>query len=96
MSDRDFLRTIYQICAERGILVFHSGDSRTDMGKGYPDLTLIGRNGAMWAELKGSMGSLTTEQVLWKYRIIAAGGKWELWRPADLDSGHIEQVLSLL
>lgn len=95
MTEAELLAAVRELCDRHGILCFHVYDSRKTAGTGYPDCTLVGQS-LMWAELKSATGNPRTEQLIWKYRIIAAGGRWELWRPADLESGHIERVLSLL
>ena len=84
---------IVKIAIDYGDLIFHSSDSRRDIGPGFPDLTIAGRHRVLFAELKSATGNLSTEQTNWKYRLIAAGMYWVLWKPRDLANGHIEAVL---
>ena len=73
--------------------VFHSGDSRRDIGKGYPDLTILGRHCVAFVELKVGANELSTEQRTWRYKLLAANQNYYLWYPKDLIFGDIEAVL---
>jgi hypothetical protein len=50
---------------------------------GLPDLVIVGARGCLWRELKSPRGQLLPEQVLWQYRLIAAGENYGIWRPRD-------------
>ncbi len=78
-------------------MVFHDADSRKN-AKGFPDLVLVGRacDGVAFVELKSQFGTMEREQTIWRYRIQATGHRHEIWRPSDLESGHIETVLTNL
>jgi hypothetical protein len=82
MTEAVLLRLVVAAAVRRGILVFHSGDSVRDIGPGFPDLCLVSRR-LLFAELKSATGSLSPDQVTWKYRLLAAGHRWVLWRPVD-------------
>lgn len=86
------LREILSLCHEHGVLVHHCYNSRLCIGDGYPDLILIGKHSILFTELKTEGGNLTSSQTTWRYRITAAGGKWVIWRPSDLD--HAESIIA--
>lgn len=71
---------------------FHSGDPRRDTQPGFPDLVIVGRH-VLWRELKMPYKRLTAAQVIWKYRLLAAGADWGIWYPDDLESGTIDEQL---
>jgi len=70
-------------CRRMGLLVFHARDSRRSAGPGYPDLTIAGPGGVLWAELKSAGGTTSPEQDLWGWTLRQSGQQWRLWRPAD-------------
>ena len=59
-------------------------------GAGWPDLVLV-RDRIVYAELKRAGAGLDPDQRAWRDRLIAAGGEWYLWRPADRPA--IERIL---
>jgi hypothetical protein len=72
----------------------HFPDSRRQHGlPGVPDLIILGRGGVLWRECKSQWASLRSDQVTWKYALVAGGADWAIWRPADLASGLIEAEL---
>lgn len=93
MSEDEFLAEVIGIARSLGLTVFHSGDSRRDTGKGYPDLTVVGRQCVAFIELKVGANELSTEQRQWRYKLLAANQSYYLWRPNDLIFGDIEAVL---
>lgn len=95
MSEADLLRAVLQLCAKHNVLVFHDRDSRRN-ASGLPDLVLVGQNDAAFAELKTEHGQLRSDQTRWRYRLLAAGQTYYLWRPSDLASGEIETTLATL
>lgn len=96
MSEDALLAEVLKICAKHGALAFHSVESKRDIGKGYPDLTIVGRGGVLFAELKTESGHRSPMQTVWHYRLIAAGQRSVLWRPGDLESGRVESILRSL
>lgn len=55
------------------------------LGKGWPDLTLVGRGRRIYAELKRELGKTTPEQEAVHQWIRENGGEVYVWRPSDLD-----------
>ena len=72
-----------------------SGHWRTPVaadGKGFPDLVLV-RDRVMFVEMKSHSGSLSEEQVDWNGALVTGAAEAYIWRPADWESGLIEEVL---
>lgn len=83
MTEDELLSAVTGCAAGLGVSAFHVPDSRRVVtGRGFPDLVLVGRR-CLFAELKSADGELSPDQVRWKYKLIAAGQRWVLWRPAD-------------
>ena len=99
-SARDLAQQIHdelvgKIAAEArslGELVYFTRDSRR-APPGYPDLTIAGRRGVLWAEVKSERGKMQPRQQDWRYMLQASGQQWRLWRPADWTSGQIHADL---
>jgi hypothetical protein len=96
MTEKELQRLVMEICEEMDLTVFHSFDSRRDTGVGYPDLTILGPGGIIFAELKSDSGHLTTAQTLWRNKFLYAGLDWYLWRPLELHRGEIRAILMSL
>lgn len=94
MTEAELQAEVIRLAAEHGVLVFHSTDSRRDIGRGFPDLVLVGSRNVMFVELKTTVGHTTPEQTTWRWKLLAAGAYWALWRPKDLP--HIPSVLANL
>lgn len=93
MTEAELQDRILGLAGSLGLLSFHSTDSRRDIGKGFPDLVIVGPRGVLFAEEKDGGGQLKPDQVTWKYRLLAGGARWVLWRPRDWDTGRIEAEL---
>ena len=85
MHEAELQAKIITLCAELRLLVFHSTDSRRALGRGFPDLTIIGKTRGLFAEVKDDWGQLSPEQTQWRYSLQASGAEWRLWRPRDWD-----------
>lgn len=95
LSERDFQKLVIDLAQKLGYLVAHfrPGRNRRNQwatavqgdGKGYPDLTIVGRGQVLFVELKKQDGQPTPEQTRWLEAINAAGGRAFLWRPSDWD-----------
>jgi hypothetical protein len=78
------------------LATFHTRDSRRADGAGFPDRVIVGPGGVLWRELKREWSDLRPAQTTWKYRLIATGQDWGIWRPTDLKSGRIRRELLAL
>jgi hypothetical protein len=83
---------VIDMCRLFGVAWYHAYSSRRSVA-GWPDLALCGSRGFMLRELKAPNGRLTSEQQRWGLVLRAAGVSWDVWRPADLQSGRIEREL---
>jgi hypothetical protein len=92
MTECELLAEIVRLCDTYSLLCYHAYDSRKSVGRGFPDLVIIGAGGVVFAELKSARGRLTTSQRLWGYRLTASGQRFEVWRPRD----YPERVMSVL
>ena len=106
ITEGELQNTLVEACWANQRKVFHTGDSRKQvrgpdgyelvgdtLTRGYPDLTIGGREGVIWAELKSAKGRLDQEQVEWLDNLPAHQS--HVWQPSDLEeamqiiaSGH--------
>jgi hypothetical protein len=91
MTESDLDYAVRQLAALLGVKVYSVRNSKAGVvtSRGYPDLTLAGRNGVAWRELKSGRGQLTREQLEWGHALTEAGQDWAVWRPADLAASII-------
>jgi VRR-NUC domain len=61
-------------------------------GKGFPDLVLV-RERVMFVELKSEGNSLSPEQRRWIERLHGAAAEIYVWKPRDLESGLVDDLL---
>ena len=94
ISERDFQRSVTDLCDWLHLDWFHSLNSR-GMRPGWPDLVIIGTR-VIYRELKTEVGVLSAEQRRVGSRLTQAGTDWAVWRPRDLRSGLIERQLRQL
>jgi hypothetical protein len=92
MTEKQLQQSITDLCRLLGLYAYHTRDSRGSAA-GFPDLVIVGTS-ILHAELKTARGRLTVEQIAWKRAIVAAGGRWVLWRPDDWHSGEIRHALT--
>jgi hypothetical protein len=94
VSERDFQRTVTQLCDWLQLDWFHPLSSR-GMRPGWPDLVIIGDR-ILYRELKSESGVVSAEQRRVGSRLTRAGADWAVWRPRDLRSGVVERQLRQL
>jgi hypothetical protein len=95
VTETQFQNTVIAMCKLLGIAWYHPYFSRRSAA-GWPDLALCGANGFMLRELKTENGRLTRDQREWGDRLCKAGISWDVWRPADLESGRIQRELEAI
>ena len=83
------------LCKRLGVRWFHATVAQRSV-PGYPDLTLVGRQGVAFRELKSEDGVLRPEQREWRDALLMAGADWAIWRPSDYESGRVEKELRAL
>lgn len=100
MNEYAFTSMVIDLCRDNDLMVHHVTDSRYTQGSaGFPDLVIMGKYNILFAELKLEQGELSSGQKKWAYGLIALAGdpspvNYEIWTPADLESGKIARVLS--
>lgn len=93
--ERGLLNVVTGLALSKGLWYFHQPDSRRS-SRGLPDLIIAGWHGVLFRELKAVTGQLSHGQAVFGYRFKAAGLDWDVWRPADLESGRIERELAAI
>lgn len=94
MTEAELLERVRRLAADYHVALFHVHDARRSTGRGFPDLVLAGPSGHMFVELKNNRTSLTPDQRRWGSVLTAAGAKWTVWRPRDLDDCTIESMIA--
>jgi hypothetical protein len=92
MTEAELLKAVTKRCDDLGLYWYHNFDWRTGKMAGWPDMVIVG-HGMLFRELKSAGEPVKANQSDCGRRISAAGGNWAVWRPADLESGHIQREL---
>jgi hypothetical protein len=96
VKEAELQREVRLLAAEYGIHAVHLTDARTGIGtSGMPDWIFLGSR-LLWRELKSAGEDLRSSQTRWKHMLLAAMQDWDVWRPADLESGRIAQELQAI
>lgn len=104
-AEADFCGEVMGLAQRMGLLVHWCPDSRKCYGqKGFPDLTIVGPGGILFAECKMPDGQTTAEQDRWGWMLSQDRRRYrnrediryELWFPVHLENGTIEKVLDKL
>ena len=95
----ELLSEILRRCAGRYLWAVPHNPARFSQriaaSNGFPDVMIIGPGGVLYRELKTyASPDLLPGQMLWKYRLKAAGQNWDIWTPRDLDNGRIDNELA--
>jgi hypothetical protein len=107
VTEAELLAEVLELCRRYGLWWFHAYDSRrmvrgdTDAeriqaGKGWVDLVIVGRSGALFAELKSEQERRSRAQIHWADRLVKAGQTYRLWRPDDLTDKTIAKELEAI
>jgi hypothetical protein len=94
MTEAALQSAVVQLCKLYGLKCHHQRYS-IGSGAGWPDLTIAGRR-LLFRELKSATGKVTRAQGEWGDWLMAAGGDWAVWRPADLRSGRVQRELEAI
>lgn len=102
MTEKELQRKIVKLARLHEWRIAHFTATRTSSGvyltpqsgdKGFPDLVLLKPPRLIFVELKSARGWVNFEQATWLNSLEACGVEQYVWRPKDLDSGAIEDVL---
>ena len=102
MREQELQDAVAELAQTFGYMVAHSRPARTKDGwrtawsydgKGYFDLTMIGRGRVLFVEVKGTRGVVSPEQQRWHIQAREAGLNVFVWWPKDWLDGTIEKVL---
>lgn len=100
MSEAQFQRRVIRMAKRNGWLVFHPKRARLPNGvwvtafigdAGFPDLVLVRPPQVIFAELKGSSGTVSPQQERWLNALRGCPVEVYVWRPEELD--FIRRVL---
>lgn len=105
ITEGELQQAIIDLARVLGLLIYHPYDSRRSE-PGYPDLTIVGAQTIVYAELKSETGKLRPEQREWREAIERVAQRprksyhsaieYHLWRPAQWSDGTIEETLRRL
>ena len=93
MTERELQVEVERLAAKLGVLIHHCLDGRRCEGVGFPDVVACGLKGTIFRELKLEAAELGSQQRMWKWKLLASGADYGIWRPSDLRSGRIEKEL---
>lgn len=97
MTHKELQQLVQAECARLGHWCYASPIYRVYFPpQGWPDLVILGRDGALFAELKSADGRRTRSQVQVAMRLRQAGLQYRLWRPEHWDDGTIARELAAL
>lgn len=103
-AEHQFCRQAAALARGCGLLVHWCQDSRKCHGTpGFPDLTIAGPGGLIFAECKMPDSETSPYQDLWGHTIYTAAGgggrrrlMYRIWFPLDLENGTIATELDEL
>jgi hypothetical protein len=103
-TEHEWCRFLLAEAKRAGLLGYWHPDSRRAEGhRGYPDLTLLGDRGVLFAEVKMAGASTSADQDMWAWQLMSAieapgkGIRYTLWTmPWDWDSGLIQREMGEL
>lgn len=81
MTEQELMAEIRSAVYERGLIAYHTRDSRGSWSNGFPDLIIAGPGGVIFREVKSMRGRLTESQWTWGHRLLKAGANYDIWRP---------------
>ena len=92
MREASLQKAVTDLCDLLRLKWYHANLPVRDK-RGWPDLTIGGRHGTIFRELKKQDGTVTADQAEWGALFAIAGISWDVWRPSDLQSGRILREL---
>ena len=100
MSEDELDDVIREACRVRGLLAYHTHDSRRSE-PGFPDWVIVGPGGVLFRECKGydgrgRLGKWGPAQLQWHGGLVLAGANTGGWIPDDWCDGRIDRELEAL
>ena len=100
MSEDELDDLIREACRVRGLLAYHTHDSRRSE-PGFPDWVIVGPGGVLFRECKGydgrgRLGKYTADQAKWHAHLLFAGADSDYWYPEHWCCGFIDHELDAL
>lgn len=103
MTEKQLDTEIRELAGRLRLRYFRFDDKRR-IGRGWPDLVLIGPRGVLFRELKtrgqytpvARDDDLSADQRAVGRDLAAAGMDWAVWRPADLRDGRVGRELAAI
>ncbi len=93
ISERELQEHVVAMAKALGWSVFHPWLS-IHSAAGWPDLFMVRGPVALAVELKTETGKVSWQQTVWLGDLARVPGiQTAVWRPTDLISGHVEQLL---
>lgn len=92
ISEAKLQRLVEEYCLNKGVLYYHTRDSRGSVA-GFPDLVILASRGIVLVELKSETGKLSRAQKAWLDASLATTTPFRIWRPADWRSGAIQAAI---
>lgn len=94
MLEAEFQSQILEACKLHHVEAFHVNLSiRSEPG--WPDLVLVGANGAIFRELKTATGKVSPHQAFWLAILEDAGLDAGVWRPDQWPDPILSQIKAL-
>lgn len=94
-EETELLHVVIRLCDGMGLWWWHDYSFKINR-RGLPDLLVLGKQGAMWRELKSQDGRHSLDQLRVQRLIVRAGWDYDTWRPGDLISGRIAAELAAI
>jgi hypothetical protein len=95
MMEHTLQEHLRQRCLARGVRYYHTHRSKFSPA-GYPDTTMVGLKGHVYAELKRVGEKPSPSQQAWIDDLRRVGVTVYVWTPEDLLSGEIDDRLEEL
>lgn len=93
VPEKDFQRQVIELAELRRFRTYHTFDSRHSAA-GFPDIVAVKGERMLAIELKAEAGRVTAEQQAWLDALaLVPGVEVHVWKPGDMSSGLIEEVL---
>jgi hypothetical protein len=97
MTEDQLTAEVRRLAGLYKVRAIHIPDSRRIRdAAGMPDFLLLGPLGLIWRELKRPFGVLSDRQQDFHRELVAVGQDVAVWRPLDLQTGHIAQELQAI